>query len=407
MFSFFEIQQNYSKLFFRILFQSMEPTLTQTSSKAVSSGRYLSLDVLRGMTIALMIVVNTPGSWQHIYAPLRHAEWHGFTLTDLVFPLFLFVVGNAMSFSMRKYATKNDAVVLGKLFKRAGIIFLIGFLLNYFPFLIREADGAIVLKDITQVRIMGVLQRIALCYLIAGLIIHYFNIKGAVTASVVLLFFYWAVMYFFGDSGGPYSLESNAALKLDTFIFPDENLYRGFGIPFDPEGLLSTIPAVVNVLVGFLVGVYIQSSKSIKDKIMLLALGGVLLVVIGLIWDIFFPINKPLWTSSYVLYTLGWSLLVLSGFMTIIELLKFTSWTYFFEVFGKNPLFIYILSGVFIQTLIFIRIGGESLNSLIYKNLFLSWADGKNASLLFAISYTLVLWLVGLWMMRRRIFIKV
>jgi len=385
----------------------MESTLTPTSLKAVSSERYLSLDVLRGMTIALMIVVNTPGSWQFIYAPFRHAEWHGFTVTDLVFPMFLFVVGNAMSFSMNKYEQEGSGAVLQKLFKRAGIIFLIGLLLNLFPFVYRDAEGALVLKDFSSVRIMGVLQRIALCYLIAGLVIHYLKVKGALICSAFFLLGYWAVMWYFGDPRDPYSLEGNAAGKFDGLFIPDQNLYKGFGIPFDPEGLLSTIPAVVNVFAGYFAGLYIQRDYKIQKKIIGFSIVGLALLVAALGWDMQFPINKPIWTSSYVLYSIGWSLLVLSGLMATIELLQFKNWTLFFEVFGKNPLFIYILSGVFIKLFFIIRIDGQSLHHTLYQNLFLSWTDGKLASLLYAFCYTLLLWLIGWWMMRRRIFIKV
>ena len=164
--------------------------------------RYLALDVLRGLTIALMILVNTPGSWSSIYSPFRHAAWHGFTITDLVFPTFLFVVGNAMSFSMRKFRGMNDADFLKKVGKRTLLIFLIGLFLSAFPFFYR-VDGELALKDFTSMRIMGVLQRIALCYLFASLIVRYFRIKAAIVISIILLFGYWAIMFFFGDPVDP------------------------------------------------------------------------------------------------------------------------------------------------------------------------------------------------------------
>lgn len=381
--------------------------LSPDNPSSIHKERYLSLDVLRGITIALMIVVNTPGSWQHIYAPFRHAEWHGFTVTDLVFPMFLFVIGNAMSFSMGKYTSQGDTAVLKKIFKRAGLIFLLGLLLNLFPFIYRSAEGELLLKDFSAVRIMGVLQRIALCYLIAGLIIHYFKLKGSLIWGAAILTFYWAVMWFFGDASSPYSLEGNAALKFDLLIFAEKNLYKGFGIPFDPEGLLSTFPALVNIIGGFWAGVLIQKHKPLSYKISVFLAIGVIFILLGLVWDFAFPINKPIWTSSYVVYTIGWSLLVLAALMIIIEKLNFKSWTYFFEVFGKNPLFIFILSGALIKTLSVIRVDGMSLNGWIYQNLFLSWTDGKIASLLFAVFYTMILWLIGLWLMKKKIFIKV
>ena len=368
--------------------------------------RYLSLDVLRGLTIALMVVVNNPGSWGSIYAPFKHAAWHGFTVTDLVFPSFLFVVGNAMSFSMRKFEQQPDGVFLKKVFKRTALIFLIGLFLHIFPFVTR-VEGEIVLKDFTALRIMGVLQRIALCYFIASLVVHYLKLKGAAIFSVVALLGYWGVMYYFGDAANPYSLEGNAALKFDRLFIPDENLYKGFGIPFDPEGLLSTLPATINVIAGYFAGMFIQKNGNNFNTVFKLALVGGAMVVIALLWDASFPINKPLWTSSYVLHSVGLSLLILAGLILIIEIAGFVKWTYFFEAFGKNPLFIFALATLVIKLLSFIRVGDVSLQKWIYDHLFLTWTEGKTASLLFALSYMLVMWAVGFWMDRKKIYVKV
>lgn len=374
--------------------------------KTSASGRYLSLDVLRGLTIALMVVVNNPGSWGNIYAPFRHAAWHGFTITDLVFPSFLFVVGNAMSFSMRKYEGKPDSAFLKKVFTRTALIFLIGFFLHLFPFVTRE-EGQIVLKDFTAVRIMGVLQRIALCYFIASLVVHYLKYNGALAFSVVTLLGYWAIMYFFGAPGDPYSLEGNAALKFDSLIIPDANLYKGFGIPFDPEGLLSTLPAVVNVIAGYFAGMFIQKNGNNLNSVLKLSVAGAVLVCIALVWDMSFPINKPLWTSSYVLHSVGLSLIILASLILIIEIAGYVKWTYFFEAFGKNPLFIFALATLLIKTLSFIQVGDMSLQKWIYEHFFLSWTEGKTASLAFALSYMLVMWLIGFWMDRKKIYVKV
>src|SRR5690606_16564877 len=190
--------------------------------------RYLALDVLRGLTIALMILVNTPGSWSTIYAPFRHAAWHGFTITDLVFPSFLFAVGNAMSFSLKKYTQQGNPAFLKKVFKRTILIFGIGLFLIAFQFVYRDGKGKLVLKNLQNMRIMGVLQRIALCYFFAALIIHYFKLKVSLLVSLVILFSYWAVMYFFGSREDPYSLTGNAALRFDLLIFRPENLWKGF-----------------------------------------------------------------------------------------------------------------------------------------------------------------------------------
>lgn len=387
----------------------MEKTIpvVDQSSVLVGKKRYLSLDVLRGLTIALMIVVNTPGSWSTVYAPFLHAPWHGFTLTDLVFPTFLFVVGNAMSFSIKKFDSQPDNVFLQKVAKRTFLIFVIGLFLNYFPFVFRNELNQLEWKNILDIRIMGVLQRIALCYGLSALAIHYLSKKSLLILSAFTLLAYWAIMYYFGTAPDPYSLENNAALKVDLFLIPIDNLYGGYGIPFDPEGLLSTLPAIINVIIGYFIGFYIQKLGNKSETVLKLLIAGALLIAIGLLWDISFPINKPIWTSSYVLYSSGITILILAILMWIIEIASFKKWTYFFEVFGKNPLFIYILSGLLIKLMSIIIIDGGSLTGWIYSNIFLYVFTGKDASLLFAVSYMFVLWVIGYWMDKKKIYIKV
>ena len=369
--------------------------------------RYLALDVLRGITIALMILVNTPGSWGSIYAPFKHAAWHGFTITDLVFPTFLFVVGNAMSFSMRKFDGKADSMFLKKVFKRSLLIFLIGLFLSAFPFLYRDEAGELAFKNLANMRIMGVLQRIALCYLIASLLIHYLKLKVAIVASILILFGYWLVMYLFGEQPEPYSLTGNAALKFDLLVFRPENMWKGFGMAFDPEGLLSTFPAVVNVVAGYVAGIFIQKSGNTYSTVWKLVLAGIIAIILAQIWNPFFPINKGIWTSSYVLLSIGWALISIATLILTIELWSIKAWTYFFEVFGKNPLFIFVLSGLVVMLMNIILIHGEALKPWIYKNVFLSWLTNYNASILFAICYVLLMWLVGYIMDKRKIYIKV
>ncbi|WP_233555459.1 acyltransferase family protein [Pontibacter oryzae] len=381
---------------------------TNMRAAKVGTERYLSLDVLRGLTVALMVIVNTPGSWGSIYAPLRHAPWHGFTVTDLVFPTFLFAVGNAMSFSMRKFALQPNSEFLQKVFKRTALIFMIGVLLRCFPFVAHAEGGGLELIDFSTVRIMGVLQRIALCYLIGSLVVHYLKIRGSILFSVLVLLGYWAALYFFGTQPDPYSLEGNAALKFDLLFFSPEILYKGYGIPFDPEGLLSTIPAAVNVVAGYLAGVYIQKSGNNLSTVLKLGAAGVVTIILALLWNTVFPINKALWTSSYVLHSIGLDLLILGALMLVIEVANYKRWTYFFEVFGKNPLFIFCMSILIIKMLSFIKVDEETrLSTWVYQNGFLSWSEGEFASLMFALTYMLVHWLMGYWMDRNRIYIKV
>ncbi|SDS36018.1 DUF5009 domain-containing protein [Gramella sp. MAR_2010_147] len=379
----------------------MEKTVKSTSRQ-----RYFALDVLRGMTIALMILVNTPGSWSTIYAPFKHAYWHGFTLTDLVFPTFLFVIGNAASFSLGKYEQQSEAVFLRKIFKRSILIFLIGLFLSAFPFVYREA-GELVLKDLSKIRIMGVLQRIALCYFFGSLILHYFRLRFALIFSAFLLLAYWFILWYFGSHPDPYSIENNAALKFDLLIFPKENLWKGFGIPFDPEGFLSTIPAIVNVIAGYAAGKFIQVFGNNKNTVVKLITAGLVFLGIGLVWSLYFPINKGIWTSSFVLYSTGWDLLILAVLILIIEILGFKRWTAFFESFGKNPLFVFIMSGVVVMLMAIIYIDGQPLKSWLYTNFYLSWISDYNASLAFAVTYILLMWLIGYLLKRKNIYIKV
>lgn len=369
--------------------------------------RYLALDVLRGLTIALMVIVNTPGSWSNIYAPFMHADWHGFTITDLVFPTFLFVVGNAMSFSMKKMENLPQSVFLKKVFKRTALIFLFGWLLNAFPFYDYSSETGYTMINWGEVRLLGVLQRIALCYMLASLVLYYLGNKGAMVFSAISLFGYWAVMYFFGDAQDPYSLNGNAALKLDLWLIDVKNLYTGEGVPFEPEGILSTFPSVVNVIAGFWAGKFIQNNGNNADTVKKILLSAFGLIVLSLIWDMGFPINKKIWTSSYVLLTVGLDLIVLGFLIMVIEVWQKRTWTYPLEVFGRNPLILYILSGVIITLFNEIRIGDQSIKGILYQNLFTSWLGPKDASLLFSIAYMLLIWVIGLWMDKRKIYIKV
>ncbi|PST83750.1 DUF5009 domain-containing protein [Pedobacter yulinensis] len=374
------------------------------NSKHVSQ-RNLPLDVLRGMTVALMIVVNNPGSWSDIYAPFRHAEWHGFTLTDLVFPTFLFAVGNSMSFTRKTFRAARTAVFYKKVLKRSAIIFLIGFLLLYFPSFKIE-DGKLVFINILDVRLWGVLQRIAVCYLLASIAIYYLNKRWLVILSLLTLVGYWAVLYL-ANPNDPYSLPGNLVRTIDIKIFNPKNLYQGFGMPFEPEGLLSTLPATVNVLAGYLTGLFMQTSGSKKIQAIKMTIIGVILSLTAILWNTVFPINKPIWTSSYVLLTVGLDLLILVVLVVLIELANLRKWTYFFAVFGKNPLFIYIVSWIVLKVLYLIPFGGFSVASSVYRRVFLPALDAKNASLAFAVSYMLLMWVICWAMDKRKIYVKV
>jgi predicted acyltransferase len=360
--------------------------------------RYLSLDVFRGMDVALMILVNTPGSWQTAYSPLLHADWNGFTLTDLVFPTFLFVVGNSMSFALPKYEAMGNAAFMKKILKRAAIIFLLGFLGYWFPFF---ENGH--LKPLADTRIFGVLQRIALCYLFASFIIHYWKVKGALIFSLVALVLYRVILGAFGDL----TLEGNAAQKLDLWLIGESHMYKGEGIPFDPEGLLSTLPSIVNVIAGYVAGLFLQRSGQNYETLAKMMMVGCALVLMGFWWDLFFPFNKKLWTSSFVLLTVGIDMLVLPILVFLIDIAKKTSWTYFFEVFGKNTLFIYLLSQVFSELLWIFKIGENSAYSWIADNVFMNNLGAYLGSFVFALWFLLICWGVGYFMDKKKIYVKV
>jgi predicted acyltransferase len=317
--------------------------------------RYYSLDVFRGATVALMILVNNPGSWGHIFSPLEHASWHGCTPTDLVFPFFLFAVGNAMSFVMPKFETGTATDFWKKVIKRTLLIFAIGLFLNWSPF-VKWSDGHLVFKTWENIRILGVLQRIALCYFFASVIVYYGKSRIALFIGMMILVIYWILNIVLGAAGHPYSLSGYFGNAMDQAILGVSHIYKGEGVPFDPEGLVSMFPAIVQVILGFLVGEYIQAKGKNFEMLSHVLLTGVVLVLAGWIWDFSFPINKKIWTSSYVLYTSGLAMIALGMFIYLLEFKEAKGkWSHFFDVFGKNPLFIFVLSGFLPRVLALLR----------------------------------------------------
>lgn len=372
--------------------------------------RFLSLDVFRGMTICFMIIVNTSGSGASAYAPLDHATWHGFTPTDLVFPSFLFAVGNAMSFSLDKYRQISNSAFLTKIFKRTILIFLLGYLMYWFPFFGLDANWHIIGAPISHTRIMGVLQRIALCYFFGSLMVYYLSTKNVIIVSIALLIGYWIILLLFGNSAQPLSMSGNAGLYLDKFLMGNDHLYHGERIPFDPEGWLSTLPAIVNVVIGYFAGRFIQKKDKSFECLAKLMLVGSLLIFIAICWNLVFPINKKLWTSSFVLVTTGLDLLIISALMYVLEIKKWNRirWSHFFEIFGRNPLFIYILSELMAEILTMIKAGPhENLFDYVNRVFFQVIAPGSFGALLFAICYMMVCWFIGWWLNKRKIYIRV
>jgi predicted acyltransferase len=369
-----------------------------------ASGRMLSLDAFRGLTIAGMILVNNPGTWGAIYSPLRHADWHGWTPTDLIFPFFLFIVGVSITLALPRRAEggKGKRDLYLKIFRRAAIIFALGIFLAGFPYF-----------DFSDIRIPGVLQRIAVCYLFAALIFLNTKWRAQVAVTAALLLIYWALMTLVpvpGFGAGDLGKEGNLAAYIDRALL-EGHIWKQAKV-YDPEGILSTIPAVATTLCGVLTGHVLRSRQTPSEKTAAMFVAGVAGVVAGWAWNFWFPVNKPLWTSSYVLLTAGMALQLLALCYWLIDIKGVRGWAKPFVVFGTNALAVFFLSGVFARLLGLVKLTGadgkqHSLHQVVYQHLFASWASPVNASLMFAVCFVLV-WLGLMWILyRKRIFLKV
>lgn len=379
-----------------------------------------------------MILVNNPGSWEHIYTPLEHAAWHGVTPTDLVFPFFLFAVGNAMAFVMPRLEMAGPSVFWKKVLKRTALIFLIGLFLNWMPF-VKWQEGGLVFKQWSYVtpdgvpggvRILGVLQRIAIAYFFASVLIYYLKDRGAFIAAAVLLLIYW-LLCIAGNPADPFSIHGWFGTNIDKVVLGQGHMYHGEVIngkplSFDPEGLPSSLGPIAQVIFGYLCGRYIVLRGKTPEMLNVLFVTGCLLLATGYVWDMSFPLNKKIWTSSYVLFTTGLAILILSVTIHVIEFRNHRGWlSKFFDVFGKNPLFIFVLSGVLPRLLGLIRIpdstgisgeiGYTSPFGWFYEHVCVPIFSSnlKNASLLYAMCIILFYWLVGLWLDKKKIYIRV
>ena len=367
---------------------------------AKNSSRLVSLDIFRGLTVVFMIIVNTPGSWQYVYSPLRHSEWHGCTPTDLVYPFFLFIVGISTYYSLKKYGNELNGSSIFRILRRMVAIFAIGLFLAIFPYFGR---------DYSTLRIMGVLQRIAIAYGIGAIICLSIRREYLWIVIAVLLLSYWGLLAFFGGAD-PYSLQNNYALKVDLAVLGKNHMYTGFGIPFEPEGLLSTIPSVCTMIIGYFIGGMIGKVSASSKVVMKLILFGAASAGLGYLWGMFFPINKPLWSSSYVLYTAGIAMGVLALIYLIADVLKFQKWGVFFMVFGTNALFSYFLAGIWTQIILLIQIhsgtGKTNLYAWFYDKVCVPVAGNLNGSLMFAVIQMLLIWGVALILYRKKILIR-
>ncbi|WP_434212310.1 acyltransferase family protein [[Pseudomonas] boreopolis] len=369
---------------------------------AAARERFLSLDVLRGLTIFLMILVNTAGPGAHAYPQLVHAEWFGFTLADLVFPTFLFVTGNALSFAA---PGGSEADFLRRVSKRAALIFLCGFLMYWYPF-VHPVDGHWVFKPFDQTRVFGVLQRIAICYLLAALAVRYLPGRALPWLALALPLAYWAILYLFGTPGLELDKLANAGTRLDLWLVGRDHLYRKDG-GFDPEGLLGALPATSNVLGGYLAGQWLRTAGKTPRAVGWMLAAGASLVALALLWNPWFPVSKKLWTGPFVLLTVGLDLVGLALLVAWIELRGHRRGSGFFTVLGKNPLAIYLFSELFVVTLQLVQVApGMGLYDWFGIALFQRIAPGPSGSLLCALAYTLLCWALAWWMDRRRIYVR-
>ena len=377
----------------------MENTLARSATE-----RLVSLDVFRGLTIAGMVLVNNPGSWSHIYWPLGHASWHGWTPTDLIFPFFLFIVGVSITLALGPRLGKADVSrnVYWKIIKRALIIFALGLFLAGFPYF-----------HLSTIRVMGVLQRIALCYLCVALIFLKTNLRKQLIITAALLVGYWLVMTFVPAPGfqpGDYSREGSIASFIDRKVLGSHIWSQGK--IYDPEGLLSTLPAIATTLLGVISGELLRSQRKQYEKVSLLFIAGLGCIIVGWLWNLFFPINKSLWTSSYVLFTGGLAMQFLALCYWLIDMKGYRRWAKPFVVFGVNAITLFVGSGLMARLMGLIKVPRAdgtkiALKTWIYEWLLLSWAPPYPASLSFAIAFIL-LWLGLMWILyKRKIFIKV
>jgi predicted acyltransferase len=401
--------------------ETVAPKLSSVprATDVARTGRMVSLDVFRGITIAAMILVNDPGSWNHIYAPLEHAEWNGWTPTDLIFPFFLFIAGVSMTLSFPSRAAggaSRDQMAIHVL-RRSAVIFAIGLFLNGIPFF-----------DLHTIRIMGVLQRIALCNLAAGWLYLAAmrpkavandqvragaNLGAMAGVALLLLVGYWALLTFVpvpGYGAGHLGKDENLGAYLDRallggHLWPESKTW-------DPEGILSTLPAIATALMGILAGEWLRSGRRGARKMAGLLLAGVLLMLTGRLLHPYFPINKNLWTSTFVLFTGGLAMLLLALFYWIVDLRGSRKWTAPFLVFGRNAILAYALAAIVAETSIdfeFQAAGGraETLHGWVYNNFFVPYLDPRNASLGFALFFV-ALNLALLWpLYRKKIFVRV
>jgi predicted acyltransferase len=375
-----------------------------TMKSSLENKRLISLDAFRGATIVAMILVNSPGSHTYVYSLLQHAEWNGWTFADIIFPFFLFIVGVSMTFSLARRKEEADKYpqLLRQVLKRTIVLFGLGLFLNSFPTF-----------DLATLRIPGVLQRIAVCYFFASLVLLLAGVKAQAYWTAGLLLAYWLMMQFVpvpGIGAGVYLPGSNFAAYIDSLLLSG-HMWTRTGT-WDPEGILSTVPAVASTLFGVLTGHWLRSAASMRKKTMGMLAAGMLLVLVGEVLNVWLPINKNLWTSSFAIFMAGLAVICLAAFYWLIDVQGYQRWAKPFVVSGMNAIAAYFLSQVIGGSLEFIRLTefegtNRSLRGSICRELFRPLASPETASVLYALSFVLLMYLVVWFMWKRRWFLKV
>jgi predicted acyltransferase len=376
-----------------------------------SQKRLTSLDIFRGLTIAAMILVNDPGSWSESYPQLKHASWNGWTMTDMIFPFFLWIMGVAMTFSFakRREGGASSGSLMAHTLKRSAIIFALGLVVNGFPF------GVGATFSWATFRIPGVLQRIAICYLVVAVLFLYTSQKTQIIWSVTLLVLYWALMKLVpvpGYGAGVLEPMGNLGWYLDSHLLSGHTWIYAPAPGFDPEGIMSTLPAIATTLFGVLTGYWLRSVRQPEEKTVWMFVTGFPLVVLAIVADMWFPINKNLWSPSYVLLMGGWALVIFAMSYWLLDVKKTCRWLLPFQIFGMNAITLYVGSELLAILLDVIKIHSAdgtvvSLHGFLYANLFASWLNPMNASLGFAILFVAVMFGVGWVMWKKRVFIRV
>lgn len=371
----------------------------------MKSERLLSLDVLRGITIVGMILVNNPGTWESIYAPLRHAEWNGLTPTDLVFPFFMFIMGVSMSFALSRFDHHFSRSFIVKLIRRTVILFLLGVFLSWFSLVCFGVE-----HPLAHIRILGVLQRLALAYCFGSLLIMGVlrPVNLAWISGILLIGYYVLLML---GNGFDFS-EQNIIAVTDRWLFGENHMYRewlpdGGRIFFDPEGLLSTLPCIAQVIIGYFCGNILREKTEIHHRLLQISIFGIILLFAGLLFSYGCPLNKKVWSPTFVLVTCGFASLFLVFLTWLIDIRKKQKWGYAFHVFGTNPLFIYVIAGVLATLLEVIPAGDVSLQGRIYQSILFVFRDAYLASLIYGLLFIGFNYLIVLVLYKKRIFIKI